>query len=63
MKNNKKTIFVTSNKFAGSDLNKNLQELKNFWKLGWLDNKARYSKTYLGEIWIAISVVMLATIL
>lgn len=63
MKNNKKTIFVTSNKFPGSNLNKNLQELKNFWKLGWLDNKARYSKTYLGEIWIAISVVMLATIL
>ncbi|MDC2963265.1 ABC transporter permease [Prochlorococcus sp. AH-736-K15] len=39
------------------------RELKNFWKLGWQDNKARYSKTYLGEIWIAISVVLLASIL
>ena len=39
------------------------REIKNYWKLGWQDNKARYSKTYLGEIWIAISVVLLASIL
>ena len=63
MKNKKQSIFITSNKKNVNSLKKYLKELKNFWKLGWLDNKARYSKTYLGEIWIAISVVMLATIL
>lgn len=39
------------------------REIKNFWKLGWLDNKARYAKTYLGEVWIAISVILLASVL
>jgi len=64
MKNIKKLIIQNLNKRAIYYLiRKNSKELKNFWKLGWLDNKARYSKTFLGEIWIAISVVMLATIL
>ena len=39
------------------------QELINYWKLGWLDNKARYAKTYLGEIWIALSVILLSSVL
>ena len=38
-------------------------QLQNYWKLGWLDNKARYSKTYLGEVWIAFSVILLSTML
>ena len=50
----------TNYKFS---LKKYGREIKNYWKLGWQDNKARYSKTYLGELWIAISVVLLASIL
>ncbi len=38
-------------------------QLQNYWKLGWLDNKARYAKTYLGEVWIALSVILLSSIL
>ena len=38
-------------------------QLQNYWKLGWLDNKARYAKTYLGEVWIALSVVLLSSVL
>ena len=38
-------------------------QLQNYWKLGWLDNKARYAKTYLGEVWIALSVILLSTFL
>ena len=63
MKNKKQSIFTINNKINDFKLKKNLKELKNFWNLGWLDNKARYSKTYLGEIWIAITVVVLSTIL
>mgnify|MGYP001229922726 CR=1 FL=1 len=40
-----------------------LYQLQNYWKLGWLDNKARYAKTYLGEVWIALSVILLSTFL
>lgn len=61
--NNKKSILKTNGKLSHYEIERSFKELKNYWKLGWLDNKARYSKTYLGEIWIAISVVMLATIL
>ena len=40
-----------------------LYQLQNYWKLGWLDNKARYAKTYLGEVWIALSVILLSSML
>tara|TARA_Y100001978_G_C23607109_1_gene391707 strand:+ start:204 stop:998 length:795 start_codon:yes stop_codon:yes gene_type:complete len=51
------------NKFKKSNLVKLVDELSNYWKLGWLDNKARYAKTYLGEIWIALSVILLSSVL
>ena len=40
-----------------------IYQLQNYWKLGWLDNKARYAKTYLGEVWIALSVILLSSML
>lgn len=46
-----------------SNFAKIFYQLQNYWKLGWLDNKARYSKTYLGEVWIAFSVILLSTML
>ena len=46
-----------------SNITKYFFQLQNYWKLGWLDNKARYSKTYLGEVWIAFSVILLSTML
>ena len=46
-----------------SNIIKYFFQLQNYWKLGWLDNKARYSKTYLGEVWIAFSVIPLSTML
>ena len=46
-----------------SKFNHIFQELFNYWKLGWLDNKARYAKTYLGEVWIALSVILLSSVL
>ena len=50
-------------KFKKSNLVKLTDQLANYWKLGWLDNKARYAKTYLGEIWIALSVILLSSVL
>ena len=50
-------------KIQKSNFAKYFFQLQNYWKLGWLDNKARYSKTYLGEVWIAFSVIMLSTML
>jgi len=44
-------------------LSKLTNQFSNYWNLGWLDNKARYSKTYLGEIWIALSVILLSSVL
>lgn len=50
-------------KIQKSNIAKYFFQLQNYWKLGWLDNKARYSKTYLGEVWIAFSVILLSTML
>ena len=50
-------------KIQKSNIVKYFFQLQNYWKLGWLDNKARYSKTYLGEVWIALSVMLLSTML
>ena len=50
-------------KIQKSNFAKYFFHLQNYWKLGWLDNKARYSKTYLGEVWIAFSVILLSTML
>ena len=50
-------------KFKRSYLLKLTNQISNYWNLGWLDNKARYSKTYLGEIWIALSVILLSSVL
>ena len=50
-------------KFNRFDLSKLTNQFSNYWNLGWLDNKARYSKTYLGEIWIALSVILLSSVL
>ena len=50
-------------KFQKSNLIKLIEKLSNYWKLGWLDNKARYAKTYLGEIWISLSVILLSSVL
>ena len=38
-------------------------QLQNYWKLGWLDNIARYAMSYLGAVWIALSVVLLSSVL
>ena len=50
-------------KFNRFYLSKFINQFSNYWNLGWLDNKARYSKTYLGEIWIALSVILLSSVL
>ena len=50
-------------KFKRLNLLKFINQVCNYWNLGWLDNKARYSKTYLGEIWIAMSVILLSSVL
>ena len=50
-------------KFKRHNLLKFINQVCNYWNLGWLDNKARYSKTYLGEIWIAMSVILLSSVL
>tara|TARA_Y100001978_G_scaffold95441_1_gene85483 strand:- start:237 stop:1037 length:801 start_codon:yes stop_codon:yes gene_type:complete len=50
-------------KFKRFHLLKYINQFSNYWNLGWLDNKARYSKTYLGEIWIALSVILLSSVL
>ena len=50
-------------KFNKFNLLKLTNQFSNYWKLGWLDNKARYAKTYLGEIWIALSVILLSSLL
>ena len=50
-------------KFNTFYLSKFINQFSNYWNLGWLDNKARYSKTYLGEIWIALSVILLSSVL
>ena len=50
-------------KFNKFNLLKLTNQFSNYWKLGWLDNKARYAKTYLGEIWIALSVILLSSVL
>jgi len=54
---------MKKNKIQKSNFAKYFFQLQNYWKLGWLDNKARYSKTYLGEVWIAFSVILLSTML
>ncbi len=50
-------------KFKRFNLSDFINQFFNYWSLGWLDNKARYSKTYLGEIWIALSVILLSSVL
>ena len=50
-------------KFNKFHLLKFINQCSNYWNLGWLDNKARYSKTYLGEVWIALSVILLSSVL
>ena len=54
---------MNKSKIQKSNFLKFLYQLQNYWKLGWLDNKARYAKTYLGEVWIALSVILLSTFL
>ena len=54
---------MNKTKIQKSNFAKIFYQLQNYWKLGWLDNKARYSKTYLGEVWIAFSVILLSTML
>ena len=54
---------MNKTKIQKSNFLKSVYQLQNYWKLGWLDNKARYAKTYLGEIWIALSVILLSSLL
>ena len=54
---------MNKTKIKKSNFLKLFFQLKNYWKLGWLDNKARYAKTYLGEVWIALSVILLSSML
>ena len=54
---------MKKNKIQKSNFFKLFYQLQNYWKLGWLDNKARYAKTYLGEVWIALSVILLSSML
>ena len=54
---------MNKTKTRKSNFTKLFFQLQNYWKLGWLDNKARYAKTYLGEVWMALSIVLLSSML
>ena len=54
---------MNKTKTRKSNFTKLFFQLQNFWKHGWLDNKARYAKTYLGEVWMALSIVLLSSML